>query len=92
MRRVGGHEQRVAIRRSPCDRGRRDRPVRAGLVLDNDPGAQCLSQFLPDDASNRIRAAAGGERDHQCYHLVRIGVGCRSQALDDGAAADQKRQ
>jgi hypothetical protein len=48
MRRVGGDEQRVAIRRSTRDEARRDRAVGARLVFDHRADAERRAELLAD--------------------------------------------
>ena len=77
--RVGGDEQRVAIRRRPRHRLGRDAAAGAGLVLDDHRHLGGGGDLRADRAGQAIGGAAGTGPDHDRDRLGRIGAGgCRA--------------
>jgi len=72
MRRIGRHEQRVAVGRGAGHVTRRDRTIGAGLVVDHGVDAERRAEFLADQARRGVGAAAGCERQHQRDVAVRV--------------------
>ena len=73
MRRVGRHQQRVAVGRGARDVSGGDTPLRR-LVLDDDAPIERDRELLCDDTGDRVCAAAGGERHHDGDRLCRISL------------------
>jgi hypothetical protein len=76
VHRVAGGDQHqvVAVGRGPHALLDADDAARAGLVLDDDLGADRRSQLLRHEAADEVRAAAGRERHDDPYRLVRVGL------------------
>ena len=72
-RRNGSHDQSVTIRRRSGGKLRADDRLRAGLVLNHDRLAECLGQFLTDNARNDIHRAARRHRDDDPDRAVGVG-------------------
>src|ERR1700730_2134112 len=60
-RRVGPHQQRIAVRRLMMDVLRRQRSIGARAILDDDGLSERGTKLVADDAAKRITSAAGTE-------------------------------
>ena len=67
-----------AVGRRRLQRLRRQLPARAGLVVDDDVGAQFVLEALGEEAGDGVRAAAGREADQEAdgAGLGEGGEGC----------------
>ena len=79
-RRVGRHQQRVAVRRGVRGVECGQRAVRARAVLDDDGLLERDAERLGDHAADRVAGAAGAEHGDEGDRLARIVVGAQRRA------------
>src|SRR5262249_61947852 len=71
---LGAHEQRVAVGRRARDVEPGQRSVLARAVFDHDALLECGAEVLSEDASDRVAAAPGAERNNDRDRLARIAL------------------
>jgi hypothetical protein len=74
LRRVGRHHDGVAVWSGARNLGRRDRALRAGLVLDHERLAERFLELLPHHARDLVGGASRGEWNDQLHRAGGIGL------------------
>jgi hypothetical protein len=90
---MGGHQERVAIRRGARDVHGGERTVRAGAILHHDGRLERLAERLADHTADRIAGAAGAENGDEVDRSARIVVGmqCRTERHHPGGQENRKQ-
>src|SRR5262249_20729679 len=86
QRRVGCHQERIAVRRLMMDVKRGQRSVRSRAIFDDDRLAECGAELVGDDARNRVAAAARTEHvdDGNRPRRIIVGISRRTEECSYG--------